>query len=268
MRIVRSELAAQSQSHPPVPVKWDIYVHLPPNAAQHAPLRVLLVLHGMGGNGQRFASNLIADADKNGWVVVAPSLPYQRDYMDPEQLMQEDLEFGHILHSLVDSLPERLGLKLRQHVLIFGFSRGAQLGHRFALFHPDHVETVAAISAGSYTLPLARFNSQPIKFPYGTADLAQRLGEPLDVVNFQHITFWVAVGQKDNRSADVSRAFDSYVGRNRVERAQAFESALKSLGVDVHLTIYPNVDHEVTSDMCSGALRFLREDELADHWND
>lgn len=249
-------------------VSWDVFVHLPPDAAQHTPLRVLLALHGMGGKGDKFAQGLLPEADRNGWVVIAPTLPYERNYMDPVQLMDEDLRFLETLHVLVSSLPERLGLKLHSRVLVFGFSRGAQIAHRFALFHPEQVESVAAISAGSYTLPLAKINTQPVKFPYGIADLSQQLGEPLNMSEFQRISFWIAVGAKDNRQADVARAFDAYDGLTRVERAQTFANTLRSLGIDVYLTIYPNADHEVTLEMREGALKFLRQDELADNWYD
>jgi hypothetical protein len=82
------------------------------------------------------------------------------------------------------------------------------------------------------------------------------------------VSFWVAVGAKDNRSGDVSRAFDSYGGNTRIERARAFSQALQTVGVDTHLTIFPNTDHEVTAEMRQAALDFLRSDELKDRWND
>jgi hypothetical protein len=66
----------------------------------------------------------------------------------------------------------------------------------------------------------------------------------------------------------VPRALDPYLGKTRVERARAFEQALRSLRVDSHLAIFPNAGHEVTADMRKSALQFLQNDELADHWDD
>ncbi len=273
-----------------------LFIHLPPQAAQRQPLRVLLVLHGMGGNGAKFAENYIADADRNGWVLIAPTMPYTHDYKDPNQLREEDLALGHTLHTLIESMPKRLGLSLRQHVMIIGFSRGAQLAHRFALFHPDLVESLALISAGSYTMPwvsqatsggsqgiagvvsASRTASQAtpgptssaskmLAFPLGVGDLPKYLGSPIDWQSFRKISFWIGVGEKDNRTADVARAFDSY-GDTRVQRARTYCSALLGMGVDAQLVVFPNVDHEVTADMRAKALEFLRKDELADNWND
>ncbi len=266
-----------------------LYVHLPPQAAQRQPLRVLLVLHGMGGSGAKFAENYVATADHNGWILIAPTMPYTRDYKDPVQLREEDLALGHTLHTLIEGLPERLGLTLRRHVLIVGFSRGAQLAHRFALFHPDLVESLALISAGSYTMPWASQTpptapvaapgvsqatpgptsnaSKMLAFPLGVGDLPTYLGAPIDWQDFRKISFWIGVGDKDILTADVARAFDSY-GNTRVQRARTYCSALQAMGIDAQIDVFPNVGHEVTADMRAKALEFLRKDELADNWND
>jgi predicted esterase len=247
----------------------NLFVHLPPQAAQRQPLRILLALHGMGGNGGKFAENFISEADRNGWVLVAPTMPYTRDYKDPNQLMEEDLYLGHALHSLVEGLPKRLGLKLRQHVMIIGFSRGAQLAHRFALFHPDFVESLALIAAGSYTMPMANSGNtgKMLAFPLGVGDLPKYLGGPIDWQDFKNVSFWIGVGEKDSRTADVARAFDPY-GDTRLTRARTYSTALQAMGIDVQLVVFPNVDHEVTAEMRTKALEFLRKDELADRWND
>lgn len=247
----------------------DLYIRLPSQADQRQPLRVLLVLHGMGARGEAFAQSLIADADRNNWMIVAPTMPYQ-DYMQPALVMDDDLKISQMLLDTLDMLPARLNLKLKQHVLIYGFSRGAQLAHRFALFHPERVADVATMSAGTYTLPTEHSKDDmvnPLPFPFGVGDLQKHLGHPLDSANFRQISFWIAVGERDNQPKDVPRAFDPYVGQTRIDRARAFASALTSLGIDTRLVIFPNTGHEVTTEMRKGALQFLREDELKDNLN-
>ncbi len=241
--------------------KLGLFVHLPPDAAAYQPLRVLVALHGVGSNGETFAQDLIGEADQNHWLLLAPTIQYA-DWMKASQLLADDLLFGQMLRVELDALPARLNLKLIKPVLIFGFSRGAQLGQRFAYFHPDYVDAVVAFSGGSYTLPNETDGaSQPhlLPLPYGVGDQSKRMGQPLDVARLKQIQFYVGVGEKDNNANDVPREFDVYVGKTRVERAQRFCQALKAVGVDASLTIFPNVGHEVTIEMRAGAFKFLNQ---------
>jgi len=216
----------------------------------------------MGGHGNDFASGLLAEADRSGWLVVAPTLPY-RDYMDPVKLAEDDVLLSQMLAATLDALPSRLGLKLQPSVLVYGFSRGAQLAHRFALFFPERVAAVAAISAGTYTLPIDKgmtstgFQSLPL--PYGVADVEKRLNRPLNLEEFKKIPFFVEVGEQDTRASDVPRQFDALVGTTRVERAKAFNQELQSLGMKCQLVVVPNAGHEVTSEMSYSAMKFLKE---------
>lgn len=242
----------------------DLYIHLPPQVDQRQPLRVLFVLHGMGARGDAFAQSLIADADRNNWVIVAPTMAFQ-DYMQPALVVEDDLKISQMLIDTLEVLPTRLNLKLNRRVLVYGFSRGAQLAHRFALLHPERVSTVATMAAGSYTLPVEYpkgDNVNPLPFPYGVGDFKKNLGHPLDTTNFCKVSFWIAVGERDNHPGDVPRAFDPYVGQNRIDRARAFANALSGLGMDARLMIFPNTGHEITNEMRKGAIQFLREGDL------
>lgn len=256
---------------PPRPYEsLELYIHLPPDAARHQPLRTLIVLHGIGSRGDTFSQNLIEEADRNYWILIAPTLPY-RDYMDPANLLKEDIRFSGLLVDMLDNLPKKLGMKLRRHALVFGFSRGAQLGHRFALFYPERVESIVPISAGTYTLPVDRKTTDPnalMPMPYGVGDMVNYLGHPLDRELLRQISFLLEVGGRDVEPDEVPRQFDPYSGKDRVARAYAFQYALISAGVKSRLTVFPDAGHEVTAEMRRAALQFLREEELAKKLND
>jgi len=257
---------------PPRPYEsLDLYIHLPPDAAKRQPLRILIVLHGVGSRGDTFSQSLIEEADRNSWLLVAPTMPY-RDYMDPANLLTEDIRFSALLTDMLDNLPKKLGMKLRRHVLVFGFSRGAQLAHRFSIFNPDRVEAVAAISAGAYTLPSDHRNNDQsaplIQMPFGVGDLEKYIGHPLNRDLLKQVSFLLEVGGRDVEPDEVPRQFDTYVGKNRVARAYAFQYALVSAGVKSHLIVFPDAGHEVTAEMRQSALKFLRDDELTKKLND
>ena len=56
--------------------------------------------------------------------------------------------------------------------------------------------------------------------------------------------------------------FDPYIGRTRVERATAFENALKTLGISARLLVIPGTGHECNAEMQNAAIKFLREADL------
>lgn len=249
----------------------DLFVYRPTNIVPGKPLRVLVVLHGMGNRGDVFSRNLIADAESHGWLLIAPTMRYG-DWMNPDQVIKDDLLFTRMLLDTLDTLPAELGVKVRKHVLILGFSRGAQLAQRFAFFYPERVATVATISGGAYTLPQESRSetsgTRVLTLPFGVGDVQKHLGKPVNWGEFRKITFWVAVGANDNHKDDVPRNYDAYVGDNRLARAQNLYNSLCSVGVDAHIAVFPNTGHEMTTDIRREAVKFLRDDEVADKLDD
>ena len=229
----------------------SVYLRLPAaGAAAGQPLRVLLALHGMGGNGESFASALADQADRYGWLIVAPTIGYG-DWKNSDVVAREDPLLIQALAAYLDQLPETTGLPTRRLSLVFGYSRGAQLAHRFAEFRPDKVLAVAALSAGTYTLP------EGFNFPYGVQDMPTYVGRPFDVARFSGILFWVAVGGRDTNSADLPRQWDGIEGSTRVQRAEAFEAAMQNVGANSVLRVFGDAQHELTGEMRVAACDFL-----------
>ncbi len=237
--------------------EWVLY--LPPDARNRQPLQVLVAMHGMGGNGPDFARPLLPNAEAMGWAVLAPTMPY-RDFRDPE-LVRRDGELLPRLKALVDSMPSQTGLTFQPQVMLFGFSRGSQEAHRFSFMYPELTRAVAGLSAGSYTLPSKVFRQntfeQVLNYPFGVSDVEKICGRVFNAEAAQKVNYWIAVGAGDNRNEDVPRQWDRLLGINRVERAQRFVTALQQLGAQASLTVYPNVGHEVTTQMQAEALRYL-----------
>jgi pimeloyl-ACP methyl ester carboxylesterase len=237
-----------------------------PQTADDQPLQVVVALHGMGGNGPDFAAPLAAQADQNSWVVVAPTIKYG-DWTDPAQIAREEPALIAWLSDYVAHLAERTGAVVEPQVLLFGHSRGAQLALRFTELHPEQVVAVAAVSAGTYTLPMALdSHGAELDFPFGIADVARADGGvPFDAQEFAGVPVWIGVGGDDTNPGDVPHAWDAYLGRNRVERARTFALALQLLGADVSLNIFPGAQHGLTDEMRNSALAALAErDEALD----
>ena len=223
---------------------------IPVHAAARGPLPVLVAVHGMGGDGKSFSQNLITRAEQDGWIVVAPTFQYQ-DYHDPNLVRQDDTAMLPRLKRLIDDLPAQTGLPIRQKVLLYGFSRGAQIVHRFAEFYPDRTLAVALFSAGSYTLP-----TTALTFPFGVSDLQRYTDTSFNADAFRLVPFFLGVGGADSNPEDAPRAWDAE-GTTRIARAQSFAQTLTSLGLAASFAIFPDIGHDVTADMRGQAMSFL-----------
>jgi len=244
---------------PVSPPKYFLYVppELPPG-----PVRVLLALHGMGGNGSEFAKPFLPLAQAHGWILAAPTFGYG-DWQNPAKVRAEDPALSRQLIALLEELPWLTGHAVRSRAFVVGFSRGAQLADRLALFRPDRVAAVASLSAGTYTLPEAvadlNGDGEPddLPLPFGTADMTQWVGHGLDEDLLRTVKFLVCVGGDDTNASDLPRQWDPLLGRTRVARAQAFEKSLELLRVPTQLSIFPGAKHQLTPAMAAGVDTFL-----------
>lgn len=104
-----------------------------------------------------------------------------------------------------------------------GYSGGAQFAHRYAMAHPQHVESLVLCSAGWYTFPDPRE-----EYPYGTASWPVWLA-PSQVDEMIKLPILVMVGENDierEKNLRQSKALDQQQGMNRLERAQRWSDAV------------------------------------------
>lgn len=238
----------------------SVYVHAPPQPSDGTPARVLVILHGMGGNGPDLSAPWLAAADERGWIIVAPTFKYG-DWHDPDVIRSEDKRLSEELAGILTELPFTVDRPVADKALVFGFSRGAQLAHRFALLNPERIQAVAALAAGSYTLPDTEMwinnKSQKLNFPFGVADLDRLVGHGCNERALTRVHFWIGVGLNDSRVDDVPRAWDPYLGKTRVLRARSFTRALERHHVPVTLNEFPGADHEFNPTIRASALRYF-----------
>jgi len=237
----------------------SVLVRPPREVVPGAPLQVLVALHGMGATGDQIANRLITQADRNHWLLIAPTINYG-DWTDPKQIAREEPALIRWLADYLDHLPEIIGAPIKPRILLLGHSRGAQLAHRFALFQPERILAVAAVSAGTYTLPFDRSSDgKLIQFPFGISDWPTITGHEFSRTRFIEDThFWLGVGTEDNNPNDLPRAWDQYLGTTRVQRARAFQEALHQLGARSVLVAFRGERHVLSPDMAASACSFLR----------
>jgi len=241
-----------------------LVVYIPPslNATSvtntNQPTQVLVALHGMFENGGNFGASLLAFAQEHKLVLIAPTFNYNVNYKMPEVVSNEDLELTAQLGQAIGQLSQVTHLNFKDRLLLFGFSRGAQLAHHYALLYPAQTLGVAVLSSGAYTLPLTKLNNQILLFPYGISNLSDYSRHSFDQINFVQVAFDVQVGALDSDPSQVSRAWDSYIGTDRVTRGRNFYRALNQEGIKAQFNIIPNTRHEVNPAQVEIARRFLQ----------
>ena len=242
-----------------------VYVRVPQTSIAGQPLQAMVALHGMNGNGRDFGAALASEADAHGWLLVAPSITYG-DWTDPEQIAREEPALVAWLYDYISHLSDRTGSPVQPRVLFFGHSRGAQLALRFAEIHPEVVAGVAAVSAGTYTLPVSTDRTgHALDYPFGIANLAQTDGgQPFNGARFDSVPIWIGVGGADTIESDVPDAWDPYIGADRLVRAENFTQAVQALGANASLTVFPDADHTLTDDMRASGCSALAQDLTAD----
>jgi predicted esterase len=233
----------------------EYFIHAP---RQPGPL--LVALHGFGESGHDVARWLLPLIEHRGWLLVAPTFAY-RDLVDPVDTQVDDVTFAHDLRRVIASVSQ-LQSPRDGRALIFGFSRGASLAQRFAVFFPSLVTAVAAFAGGAYTLPqpsvaLEGGASLPLSLPLGTGDYERWFGEPMDAKGLKGVPFWLGVGENDDDPLTLPSQYDAMLGSTRVERAKSCARALRAFGAEAELVTFPNTGHELTPAVVEAAVHFL-----------
>lgn len=217
---------------------------------------VLVAVHGISRNAAEIAMRFALDPAFAGTTIIAP-LFTREGFGQYQQLLARNV--GQIradlaLIALLDDLAAEHGIAADRFAL-FGFSGGAQMAHRFAMFHPRRVRRLCVVSAGWYCMP-----HTDIAYPHGIGD---GKGGAIFGQEFLDIPTTVIVGNRDTR-IDASVRQDEVInlrqGRNRLRRARCYTRALRcyaeSQGKDSVPTLLtlPGMSHDFHQCVAEGGL--------------
>lgn len=183
---------------------------------------VLVAVHGISRNAAEIAMRFARNPALAGTTIVAPLFTKEGfgQYQQLHARKDDQTRADTALLGLLDALAAEHGLDTAR-VLLFGFSGGAQMAHRFAMFHPGRVERLCVVSAGWYAMP-----DPALAWPYGIGDST---GAPIVGPDFLDIPTTVIVGNRDTR-VDASVRQDPEIldhqGRNRLRRARCYVRAV------------------------------------------
>ncbi len=152
---------------PPLPVWYQ----LPDTVTPATP--VVVVMHGVGRDADRYRDEWADLAQDNGFIVIVPEyskadFPDSRGYNTGYFVKKDGTPRPRNLWSyaaiepLFDEARERFGTSVPRYTL-YGHSAGAQFVHRFVMLMPEaRIEQAIAANAGWYMMP-----DPATAFPYG-----------------------------------------------------------------------------------------------------
>ncbi|TRD12116.1 alpha/beta hydrolase [Erythrobacter insulae] len=213
----------------------QVWTYVPPGINQKtAP--ILFVMHGVRRDADRYRDEWIDEADKGGFIVIAPefsqdNFPRSRNYNLGSLFAQGDdtprdeaLWSFSAIEPMFDDIVRQIGGEQTRYT-IFGHSAGSQFVHRFLLLKPEvRAKRYLAANAGWYS-----FADLDVDFPFGlkgtpASEEHLRIALAKDVV--------ILLGDQDtdpdhrslNRSHGAMRQ-----GPHRFARGQSFFTAAKAL---------------------------------------
>lgn len=217
---------------------------------------VLVAIHGISRNAAEVAARFAAHPAFASTTIIAP-LFTPKPFGKYQQLLTHkagEVASDAALIALLKALAAEHGIAT-ERVRMFGFSGGAQMAHRFAMFHPALVSHLCIASAGWYCLPRA-----DLAYPYGIGNADEK---PEVGPDFLDIPTTVVVGNRDTRVDDSVRQdpeITEYQGRNRLRRARCFVRAMNDYACqhnrkpNARLLTLPGVSHNFTSCVNEGGL--------------
>jgi poly(3-hydroxybutyrate) depolymerase len=238
-------------------------------AAWTAADRILIVMHGLQRDADRYRDEWERQAERGNLLVVVPEFsaakfPGRATYnfgnvVDAENRPQppERWVFG-VIDRVFDEVRRRTGAT-RTSYFLFGHSAGAQFVHRYLLLAPTtRADLIVVANAGSYSMPTA-----DVAFPFGLGGVPVT-AESLRAVFARRVV--VLLGDQDTNPNHPSLPRDPEAmaqGPHRFARGHAFfaaaQAAAERLGAPFawRLEIVPGVGHS-DAGMAARAVELFR----------
>ena len=221
-------------------------------------------------------------ADELGTVLLVPSIPRPLStppFTEPQILNRVAMQTSTGTHARVDlqlirmidnlrEISQRRGINLEAKILINGFSAGGNFGNRFTALHPELVQAVVSGGvAGLPILPSANIEGERLIYPVGIADLGDITDNVFNLALYSSIPQFIYMGANDTNDplrsthfhgVEEQRIIINVLGTDMRRRFERSQNIYDDLGINATFRIYPGVGHDVTPQMESDIIDFLR----------
>lgn len=138
---------------------------------------------------------------KSDWKVYTHAL--DRDVIEQKDndLERIDLQLIKMIQD-ADSTLRELGFKIKEEIILTGFSASGTFANRFTIIHPNKVElAVAGGLNGILPLPINSIKNEKLNYPIGTNDFQKLFEKAFDSTAFKSTPQFLFMGRKDDNDA-------------------------------------------------------------------
>ena len=192
-------------------------------------LAPLVAIHGISRDARGMLSKITQRLTPSAsQVIIAPI--FDRNTWKGYQRVIDSCRADLALLSLLNTI-ETNQIADTGKIELFGYSGGAQFAHRFALLYPHLIKRLMLCSSGWYTFP------DENEYPYGLSLPKKEMPgfnafTRKNLTNFLRLEIEVYVGKNDtivDANTRSGRKIDKQQGRNRLQRARNWVTALQSV---------------------------------------
>lgn len=216
--------------------------------------------------------------DNQPGVIIVPLIPSYRNAPYFQQLSRECFELStddrnyrideqivRIVDKAKEIVKKEKGIDLEDKIFLNGYSSSGVFAQRFALLHPELIDT-ACIGGASGSIPVP---TGDLSYPIGIADYKELTGKDFDMDSYSQIDFTYYVGELETKNITMERFDESgnpapmhdmsyfdrsvtidvgknqrnLLGINMFDRAEKTIEILKSLGIKVKHIVIPGRSH-------------------------
>ena len=241
--------AVSCQAHPQLSYYPYIPVRFMAEKRTSAPL--IVAVHGSSRNPKDFRDLYCEFAERHGCFVIAPLFPMDTatDVPDEEYkyLRGDNVRYDHALFAMIAEFAGHVGVDF-SGLVFFGFSGGAQFGHRLLYLWPQKFRAMSFAAPGFVTLPSDQYD-----WWVGTRDIHGLFDVTLEPDVLSRTAVQLICGEADNFPYEIysrhemgmgDAAYSAY-GATRLERIKTLKSEYDALGLSADLTIVPNCAHDL-----------------------
>jgi len=194
--------------------------------------------------------------------------------LDRDTLQNKDGDLRRIdlqLLNMVDDATQILRdkkIKVSKKFLLTGFSASGNFVNRFAVLHPERVQSVVAGGVNCMPiLPEPKLGDEKLIYPIGIYDIEEISGQKFDFSKYSQIPQYIYMGSDDeNDTLFYDDAFSdkerkliiSVLGIKMHDRWKISKEVYRKLGLPVELVMYKGIGHKINNEVKNDIILFLK----------